>query len=299
MDEGVLRSALWGLFSVGLGLVGPTARAQEADEGGWATAPSASGPDAPWQPDWGRRTGRLRVPLAASARPATTPEDHFEIFFSGGASFSGSDVRGLVLAEADYGFTDQLEIGISLLRMNLVEADEEGGGLESPIVRGRARVALGPFELGGGAAVGLPLDGFRRADVEGFAAFHAAQLLRVDLRLSAGGRFDADRAEWPAATELRVVINPVDRLALEAGARLETPDLGRLDLGLRPFGRIELALGARASPPVWAFFIKAEGPAAELRGPTDRFVDDLRLEGGLTLFFDDPNDGPGAGPDPW
>jgi hypothetical protein len=224
-------------------------------------------------------------------RPGTLPEDHFEVRFSGAGAADGQRASGFLLAEADYGLSDVLQIGISLIRLRLVEAGRPDGGLEAPLLRGRARAVAGPLELGALASVGVPLEGFERIDAGGFAWLHVAGLARLELEAEVGARFE-NPTRVPLRVPARFVLGLGRRLALGGGARLEASHLGEGDLQLCPTAELILTLGDLDHPPLWSISAAVEGPPVALRGadPGDEML--ARL--GLSLFFDDPGDA-----DPW
>lgn len=247
------------------------------------------------EPVAGAAEPRLRLPKAAALRPTTTPRDHFEVRFSAGVRAGDALPWEAPLgAGARYGLTDEVEIGLRLLRLTLAEASSGAGGLASPTALAAARLPLGPLEIGGLVEVDIPVDGFDLLDVGVFARLHVQSVARLDLGARMGGRF-AEGTRFPLRAPAEVLFSLGDSLALGGGAVLASSDLaGEPDLWVQPTAQLLLTLGRLSAPPLVDVGLRFEGPSLRLRGE-DRPIGLAGLVT-LSLFFDDPDTGQS---DPW
>lgn len=231
---------------------------------------------------------RVRLPMRVAERPTTVPADHFGVRFLGGLERgAGERWRGPLRAEAGYGVDDRLEVGVRLLRLVLADADDPMGGLLAPRVYGRVRVTLGPVEVGTLADLELPFEGFRAADLGGFARVHLGRWAAIDVEGESGVRTEPN-LRWPGGLSARLVLSMADRLSLVGGARLDTEDLGEpKDGAARPLAGVVLTVGTRGAPPLTDIGLWGWGPPLALGSaepdPT------ARVELRIVLWFDDPN----------
>lgn len=128
-----------------------------------------------------------RAPLdtAFVERPLTMPEDTFAILFEVGAS--QLDVRAPVVfgeAGARYGHTENLEIGMRLLRLAMSPAPDTG--LDNPMGFLRYRLLSGAFELAGYLEAEIPVGGIYEANARVESLLRLGRIARVDLALEAG-----------------------------------------------------------------------------------------------------------------
>ncbi|MEL6187905.1 MAG: hypothetical protein AAFU79_25050 [Myxococcota bacterium] len=235
--------------------------------------------------------------MAAAVRPATVPDDHFAVRFSGTLLTRPGQWSAPLVAGAGYGLTDNFEIGTALLRFTLAEAESGvpgADGLTAPTIYGAARLPLGPVELGGRAELELPLEGFRALSAGTFVRFHFGSVARVDLSAEATLFYDGVEVSWPSVGDLGATFNLLERWALTGGLSFRSDDLGA-DLRAVPRVGTLVTLGQPSSPPLLDLEVALLFPAAALTGPD--FEEGWGGSLILTLFFDDPADG--VGPDPF
>lgn len=242
---------------------------------------------------------RLKLPIAAALRPATVPNDHFAVRFSG-TFRTWPGVWSLpLMAGAGYGLSDHFEVGTALLRFTLAEADSGipgSDGLAAPTLYGAARLPLEALELGARADIELPLEGFRAASLGTFARLHLGAAARADLELGTTLFYDGRVVTWPSGADLAVTVNLLERWALVGGVTLRSDDLAEGALRAAPRVGTLVTIGQAAAPPLFDLEAALIFPSASVRGP-DRPIEGWGAVLSLTLFFDDPNDG--VGPDPF
>lgn len=239
---------------------------------------------------------RVRLPRPFVERPLTVPADHFEVRLTGAfRSEVGGDWSVPLLAGAGYGFTDDIELGVELIRLSLVPANSESPDSDflAPTVYGSGKLTLGAVDLGTRLDIELPLQGLRAAELRLLGRLRLARRIRFDLGWSLGVVAQDGDAAWPSQLPIELSIQVVPSLAVRGGGRLASDDLWRrTDLRFVGEAGLVWTVGNRARPPLVDLKASLLFPSVAVRG-------DPRQEGwgfGLAgiLYFDDPTNEPSS-----
>lgn len=255
---------------------------------------AAPNPTNPWSKGYRVHRGRIHVPIEAAVRPTTLPADQFEIRIQSQVVNTETDLWRVPLeATAGYGVSDDVEIGIRLLRLRLTSAqDSDTGGLIPPSVFVKTRGVIERLEVGAFADLELPLEGFKAFDFGAFSRFHLGQVARIDLGFRIGLRYDEDQTTWPVQMPTELLINLSPFVAIAGGMRVEWFDIAEVDLiSVRPTGRLLYVIGDCSQSPLWQLEAFIEGNPTRQPDPWVRTYDIEQLSVGLRLvmFFDDPS----------
>lgn len=239
---------------------------------------------------------RVRLPRPFVERPATVPGDHFEVRFTGALRTDRDGNWSAPLAAgAGYGFNDDIELGVELLRLTLTPATntEDDGELLAPGVYGAGKLTLQNLDLGARLDVEVPLQGFRASDATLFGRLRIARRVRLDLAWKTGVFVREGRAEWPSQLPIDVAVQLTPDWALSAGGTFVSDDLWR-SADLRFVSRTGLVwtVGNRRTPPLVDLKAALVFPSVRIRG------EGVREDWGFTvsgfLYFDDPSNAPSS-----
>jgi hypothetical protein len=162
------------------------------------------------------------MPLRAVDRPLTLLEDHFGLAPEVFVTRHGDEALVGVFAGAGYGVTDDLEVGLTLIRLTL--SSDPDTGLDAPTGYVEYRLLDSIFELSARAELELPINSGIDFAVAVPMRLHVASLFRLDLEPRFYGTIASPytiRTTVPA--ELRVQLG--DRFSVGALASITWPSL--------------------------------------------------------------------------
>jgi hypothetical protein len=214
-------------------------------------APTAAGDPDPDRDGRGEQTAvesRRSFRVRFVDRPLTVPHDWFAL--DAGLGYERLDPSSPVVSLATgavYGVSDDLQIGVELLRLTM--SPNPTTGLGQPHVSVLYRMLKGTFELGGAMEMGVPTGGQHEGALSVLSLLHIASFARIDLAPSILG---GDQPSWrfsvlvPASLRIQVI----DQLSLGVDPILSIPDVRRGDVLARLGGRASFTVadehGARA-----------------------------------------------------
>lgn len=234
---------------------------------------------------------QVSLPLAHNARPLTLPEDMFDVFLDSGITQLSPQLVEVALgAGARYGVTDDLEVGVRLLRVTLSES--RSSGLGRPTAFTQLRADLGAVELSGRFELELPTSAGPLVSWLSLPALvRAGPYVRLDVAPTLVARTGA-AWQWALTTPVVLSGQVLPKLRIFVAGELGLPDLrtGR-DLLLAVGGGAAWTFGGpRPSAELEA---RVTGPAVALAGerPDDPAYGNY-FAGALTLrlFFAGPTD---------
>ncbi len=184
---------------------------------------------------WGARSIR-RLPVRRALRPLTLPKDLFDVGARARYTTITQDtpVLGVALGAA-YGVDDNLEVGLTLLRVDFSSHPETG--LEPPTVFGRIRLSEGVFEWAPTLGFSVPLGDHHEAFFQVSALLRLGDLGRFELHPGVTAFLSGDILFQPMLpAELSFQIG--DQLSLSLMGSASMPDatenniVGRIGGGL-------------------------------------------------------------------
>jgi hypothetical protein len=185
----------------------------------------------------------LRYPRNQSERPLTIMNDLFAVWGrAGGGQLTGDSAVIYLGAGAVYGMSDDLQVELELLRLDL--SSVPGTGLRDPLGAVTYRATRGVFELGARASSTIPFGGAWTLSASIPMLFRVAPFARIELvpeaRASAvkGWLFDGN-----AVASATIQIG--DAIALGPIARIASVDFGRKGLLLAGGGRATYTFGEK------------------------------------------------------
>jgi hypothetical protein len=179
------------------------------------------------------RTPPSTMPVRAVDRPVTLLEDHFGLEPDLYVTRAGETAVVGIFLGAGYGVSNDMEVGLNLIRLTLSE--DPSSGIDAPSGYITYRLLDSQLELAVKGEVEVPVN-----DAIDFAAsvpmrLHVGSLLAVNLEPGVFGAI-ASPAQYGVRVPAEVRIQTTDHLTIDALAKFSVPNLRTSSAALLQFG---------------------------------------------------------------